>query len=242
MFQRKEVDHLPMVKPYLISVQHHNIEAVNEAFNELLIEEEDHATLRDSINSYDNFSQIELAMRLEKHDLLEFRRIAALLYKKNSRWDQSISLSKQDKLFKDATETAADSHEFEVAEDLLKYFVDIGAKELFAACLYVCFDLLRADVVAELSWRNGLNDYYQPYALQVMREQATKLASMEALVKSLSTKSAAKEQADENQPIIGPGGFNGPLMITNGGMAPLPQMNGMPGMVYQPTGFASGIY
>lgn len=78
----------------------HNIEAVNEAFNELLIEEEDHATLRDSINSYDNFSQLELASRLEKHDLLEFRRIAALLYKKNSKWVESISLSKQDKLFK----------------------------------------------------------------------------------------------------------------------------------------------
>ena len=45
MFQRKEVDHLPLIKPYLISVQHHNLEAVNEAYNELLIEEEDFATL-----------------------------------------------------------------------------------------------------------------------------------------------------------------------------------------------------
>jgi hypothetical protein len=37
--------------PYLISVQKNNIPAVNEAFNDLLIEEEDYKTLRDSIDS-----------------------------------------------------------------------------------------------------------------------------------------------------------------------------------------------
>ena len=52
-------------------------------------------------------------------------------------------------------ETAAESNETEVAEDLVRYFVDIGAKELFTACLYVCYDLLRPDAVAELSWRHG---------------------------------------------------------------------------------------
>lgn len=35
----------------------------------------------------------------------------------------SISLSKQDKLFKDAIETAATSGSSEVAEELLNYFV-----------------------------------------------------------------------------------------------------------------------
>jgi clathrin heavy chain len=49
--------------------------------------------------------------------------VAAHLYKKNSKWEQSISLSKQDKLFKDAIETAASSGSSEVAEDLLTYFV-----------------------------------------------------------------------------------------------------------------------
>lgn len=58
-----------------------NIEAVNDAYNDLLIEEEDYKTLRDSIDSFDNFNNIALAQRLEKHDLLEFRRLAAHLYK-----------------------------------------------------------------------------------------------------------------------------------------------------------------
>jgi clathrin heavy chain len=62
-----------------------NIEAVNDAYNSLLIEEEDHKTLRDSIDSFDNFDNNSLAKELEKHALLEFRRLAAHLYKVTSR-------------------------------------------------------------------------------------------------------------------------------------------------------------
>jgi Region in Clathrin and VPS len=54
---------------------------VNDAYNDLLIEEEDYKTLRDSIDSFDNFDNTSLARRLEKHELLEFRRLAAHLYK-----------------------------------------------------------------------------------------------------------------------------------------------------------------
>ena len=55
-----------------------NLEAVNDAYNDLLIEEEDYKTLRDSIDSFDHFNNIGLAKRLERHELLEFRRLAAL--------------------------------------------------------------------------------------------------------------------------------------------------------------------
>ena len=141
-----------------------------------MIEEEDYNTLRDSIDSFDNFNNIALAQLLEKHALLEFRRLAAHLYKKNTKWDDSITLSKQDKLFKDAIVTASASNSIEVAEDLLTYFVDIGNKECFAAVLYVCFDLLRSDVVEELSWRHGLNDFYMPYKIQNQRSLVNKVS------------------------------------------------------------------
>lgn len=157
-----------------------NIEAVNDAYNALLIEEEDYNTLRDSIDSFDNFNNIALAQQLEKHALLEFRRLAAHLYKKNSKWDDSITLSKQDKLFKDAIATASTSNSVEVAEDLMTYFVDIGNKECFAAVLYVCFDLLRSDVVEELSWRHGLNDFYMPYKIQNGRTLVDKVGHGDA--------------------------------------------------------------
>lgn len=41
----------------------HNAPQVNEAVNELLIEEEDFGALRDSITTYDNFDQLTLAAR-----------------------------------------------------------------------------------------------------------------------------------------------------------------------------------
>ncbi len=155
MFKKKDNDNVPLIRSYLMSVQHHNLEAVNDAYNDLLIEEEDYETLRSSIDGFDNFDTISLASRLEKHDLLEFRRLAAHLYKKKERWDESIALSKADKLFRDAIETAAVSGEESVAEELLEYFVEIGNKECYAATLFACYDLVRPDVVLELSWRHG---------------------------------------------------------------------------------------
>lgn len=99
-FGNFQVNHLPLVKPYLRSVQSHNNKAINEALNDLLIEEEDYNGLRASIDAFDNFDNIALAQRLEKHELIEFRRIAAYLYKGNNRWQQSVELCKRDKLYK----------------------------------------------------------------------------------------------------------------------------------------------
>ena len=114
-------DNIPLIKPFLLSVQGQNKRAVNDAINDLLIEEEDYKTLRDSVEHYDNYDPVELAQRLEKHDLVFFRQIAASIYRKNKRWEKSIALSKQDKLFKDAIETAAISGKTEVVEELLRY-------------------------------------------------------------------------------------------------------------------------
>jgi clathrin heavy chain len=91
---------LALVKPYLRSVQNLNNKSVNEALNDLFIDEEDHAALRSSIESFDNFDNITLAQRLEKHELIEMRRIAAYLYKGNNRWKMAVELCKKDKLYK----------------------------------------------------------------------------------------------------------------------------------------------
>ena len=119
MFEKS--DNIPIIKPLLLNVQSQNKRAVNNAINDLLIEEEDHKTLKDSVENYDNYDPVELAQRLEKHELVFFRQIAAQIYRKNKRWEKSIALSKQDKLFKDAIETSAMSGKREVVEDLLRY-------------------------------------------------------------------------------------------------------------------------
>lgn len=47
-------------------------------------------------------------------------------------------------------ETAAQSAEPEIAEELLHYFVDNGERECFAASLYTCYDLIKPDVAMEV--------------------------------------------------------------------------------------------
>lgn len=42
-----------------------------------------------------------------------------------------------------------------------------GKKECFAACLYTCYDLIRADVAVELAWMHGMMDFAVPYLMQV---------------------------------------------------------------------------
>lgn len=161
---------LPLVKDYLLSVQKNNLLPVNEAVNELLIEEEDFGALRDSITTYDNFDQLALAARLERHELMEFRRIAAFIYKRNLKWRKAVALAKSDRLFKDAMETAAQSEDKEIAEDLLRYFVEEGQRECFAACLFTCYDLVKPDVALEVAWTNGLTDMVMPYMIQFLRD------------------------------------------------------------------------
>ncbi|CAG8744352.1 1872_t:CDS:2, partial [Gigaspora rosea] len=133
---------------------------------------------------------------LEKHELLEFRRIAAHLYKKNKRWEQSISLSKEDRLFKDAIETASESRSTEIVEELLEYFVQIGNKECFTACLYTCYDLARPDVVLELSWRHGLSDFAMPYLIQTMREFSIKVDTLEKANNERTKREQEREQSE----------------------------------------------
>ncbi|KAL9713749.1 Clathrin heavy chain [Leucoagaricus gongylophorus] len=210
----RQMDHVPLIRPYLIAVQHLNIEAVNDAYNDLLIEEEDYKTLRDSIDSFENFDNIAIARRLEEHKLLENRRLAAHLYKKNQRWDESIALSKQDKLYKDAIVTAATSGSTEVAEELMTYFVDIGNKECFVAMLYSCFDLVRPDAVEEVTWLHGLSDFCMPYKLQMQRTQIEKLAYLEKEVRERAKKDTQKEQAEAETPMINPAGIG---LLTYGG-------------------------
>lgn len=181
---------LPLIKDYLESVQDSNLKGVNDALHKLYIEEEDFETLRASIEQFRNFDQIGLAKKLEKHELLEFRRISAWLYRVNKKYLESISLSKQDKLFQDAMDTAAESKDRDICEGLLKFFVEGKLNSCFSACLYNCYSFIRPDVALELAWRNGIQDMVMPYMIQVLREYTNK-------VDQLTQK---QEQTQQQQP------------------------------------------
>merc|ERR1719491_2200115 len=190
--QVRKDGHLALIVPYLKSVQTHNVAAVNDAVNEMYVESEQFDELRQSIEDFDNFDQIALAQKLEKHELVEMRRISSLVYKKNKRYKQAIELSKGDKMFKDAMETARDSGNSELAEQLLRYFVENDSKECFAACLYTCYDLIRPDIALELAWRKGMTDFAMPYLVQVLREYTSR-------IDALDKKTQRKEEEEEKQ-------------------------------------------
>ncbi|KAI4848661.1 clathrin heavy chain, partial [Aureobasidium sp. EXF-8845] len=232
MFEKS--DNIPLIKPFLLNVQTQNKRAVNDAINDLLIEEEDYKTLRDSVENYDNYEAVALAQRLEKHDLVFFRQIAANIYRKTKRWDKSIALSKQDKLFKDAIETAAMSGKGEVVEELLRYFVDIGSRECFVGMLYACYDLIPLHVVMELSWRHGLNDFTMPFMINYMSQQAMAIDQLKKDNEERKSREVTQKTEDDNTPILG----GSRLMLTQGPVAsapsPAPYSNGV---MAQPTGF-----
>jgi len=213
---KKLPEALPTILPYLKSAQKDNIAAVNEAVNALLVEEEDVEGLHSSIDSYENFDQVGLAQRLEKHELLELRRVAALLYKRNKRWDASIALSKQDSQFKDAILTAADSKDQSLAEALLSFFMGKGDKECFSATLYTCYSLIRPDVALEMAWRARQLDSVFPFMIQYLRHADLRIAALEEKLKPKDTEAEAAAAAAA-------------AAAAGGGMA-MPGMGGM-GMV-----------
>merc|ERR1712151_1481472 len=158
--------------------------------------------------------QITLAQKLEKHELVEMRRISALVYKKNKRYKQSMDLSKQDKMYKDAMETAFESGNAELAESLLRYFVDNDMKECFAACLFTCYDLVRPDVGLELAWRKNMLDYAMPFLIQTLREYTRRI---DALDKKTQKKEEAEQKEKSASNDLAPD-FMMPAMMT--GIAP----------------------
>ncbi|KAJ5734359.1 clathrin heavy chain [Penicillium malachiteum] len=229
-------DNIPLIKPFLLNVQTQNKRAVNDAINELLIEEEDYKTLRDSVDNYDNFDAVDLAQRLEKHDLIFFRQIAANIYRNNKRWEKSIALSKQDKLYKDAIETAAISAKSDVVEDLLRYFVDIGSRECYVGMLYACYDLIRPDVIMEISWRKGLHDFTMPFMINFLCEQTRTIEMLKKDNEERKSRETSQKTEEDNTPILG----GSRLMLTQG---PAPSASPMPygqqtnGITPQATGY-----
>jgi len=159
------------------------------------------------------------------------------LYKKNNRWGQSVELSKRDSLFKDALQTAAESREQAISEELLKFFVDNGNHAAFAATLYTCYDLIRPDVALELSWRNKIIDFAFPYIIQYVRDLTTRVDDLE---KGSTGKTKEGEILDKKK-AAAPEGFQQPPSVDGGIDGMYPGFN-TPLAIMPPPGVMPGIY
>jgi len=207
LFYDRYNDYLPLVKKYLSNIQDLNLPKVNEVLNEIYIREEDYESLNNSVKTYKNFPQNELAKKLKDHELLEFRRIAARLFRLNKKFDESILLSKKDKLYKDAIETAAESGNQELSEELLLFFVQNKLFDCFSASLYACYNLIRPDVALELAWKYKIQDMVMPYITQVLREYTTKIDNIVKEKQDLEKKKLEEEKKklkEQQEKILNP--------------------------------------
>ena len=197
----RKAGHLALIEPFLKSVQNQNVAAVNEALNEIYVENEDYEALRSSITEYDNFESLNLAQQIENHELLEFRRIAAIIYRKNGKWDKSIGISKKDELWKDAIETVAESKDMHLTEELLRFFMETGEKELFASMLYTCYELIKPDVAMEVAWRFGLMEYAMPYFIQFCKDLSARVEGVQKKTDDIQKKEEKSAEEAANRPL-----------------------------------------
>jgi clathrin heavy chain len=100
--------------------------------------------------------------------------------------------------------------------------------------LYACYDLIRPDVIMEISWRKGLHDFTMPYMINFLCEQTR---TIEMLKKDNEERKSKEKthQAEDNTPILG----GSRLMLTQG---PAPPASPMPygqanGITPQATGY-----
>jgi clathrin heavy chain len=192
---------------------------------------------------------IALASKLATHELLEFRRISAYVYRNNKKWNQSIELSKNDRMWKDCVDTANESQDDEIVENLLRFFCETSEKECFAACLYTCFTHISPDLVLELGWIHGYHNFIMPFIIQTFRKTHVRL-------KALEKRTAPPEEDDKMQDMVAStygnlAGFGaGVLMLENGGPSfggtsipggiPMPGTPGMGSANIDMSGFGIG--
>merc|ERR1712038_1851367 len=129
----------------------------------------------------------------------------------------------------DAMIIAAESRDAELAESLLKWFIELKRHECFSAALYTCYDLLRPDVVMELSWKHGMNDFAMPFFIQTMREMTDRVDRLEQAEK-------LRQQNEENAPVTM---INNPQLMLTQGPTGLPNGH-IPGMNGGAMGAAGG--
>ena len=235
--QLKKNSALALAAPFLKSVQSANNYDVNEALNEIFIEEEDPESLQNSILKYSAYDQLTLAKKIENHPILEFKRISALVYRKNKKFAESIEISKKLNFFKDAIDTALESKKDTYVNELLKFFAERKDKESFAACLYTCYEFIKPDVAMELAWRYGMTEMCMPFMIQTMRDLTKKMGDME-IKNDIREQKDKEEKKHEGEGTLDVNMFMGsnammlyqPSMNNNAGMGMGGMNNQNPGM------------
>ena len=222
--QIKRTGYLALIVDWLKSVQNQNNQSVNDALNQIYLDVEDYEALRNSILNYDSIDAIGLAKQIEGSDNPEFRRISSLIYRKNKKYKESIDISISDNNYRDAIETAQESHDKDIINRLLNYFAQNGLKEFFTATTYTCYEYLSPDVVLELSWRYGYTDFAMPFMIQFVYDFSNRVETVQKKHEEREKKEEEQQEREAKRPLdigimgVNPGTTMGPLAPNNAPM------------------------
>lgn len=196
-----------LIRSYLETAQERNNKKVNEALNAMYIEEENFKALRHSVDTYNNFDAEELSRKLETMESVEFRNIALALHRRNKRYSHAIEVAKKNELYDAAIETAAESGDPAIVEQLLDFFAK-DYPDCFAACLYACYDLVSPATVLQKAWMCGGMEMAMPFMIQSLQNYQEKVDRLEKAL--YETQQTTKEVVRRGAP-----GAHGspPLMI-----------------------------
>jgi len=109
-------------------------------------------------------------------------------------------------------------------------------KELFAAMLYTCYDLIKPDVALEVAWRCDLQEFVMPYFIQFVKDLSSRVETVQKNNEDIKKKEEAKaEEMGKRQLDVDMTNFmfpgmqqqnQGPLAI-GAPAGSMPPMNGM---------------
>lgn len=126
----------------------------------------------------------------------------------------------------DAIETAQESGQRKLAEDLLRFFAESGEKEFFTVCSYTCNEIISPDLVLELAWRYGMNDFAFPFFIQMVRDLTHKVEKVEKKHEEREKKDEQKAEQDAFRPLSTMGGMDGLGMMMGAELSPYPMLTG----------------
>jgi clathrin heavy chain len=98
-------------------------------------------------------------------------------------------------------ETVAESRDPQLAEDLMRAINDKDDKELFAAMLYTCYELIRPDVAMEIAWRNNMMEFVMPFMIQQMKDMTMRVENVHKSTENIKKKEEKKEQETRERPL-----------------------------------------
>lgn len=136
-------------------------------------------------------------------------------------------------LLQDAIETAQESGNRKIAEELLRYFAEKGEKEFFTVCTYTCNEIISPDLVLELAWRYGMTDFAFPFFIQMVRDLTHKVEKVEKKHEEREKKDEEKAEQDAFRPLDSVGGMG---MMMGADISPFPMLTSG-----ADTGFNSGL-